>query len=77
MSFLHWFNFEYWGPSWPNIFAPNIWTILAVLLHLAVTWVQRERQHHQSEARASERHEDMKQHVTNTIGGGDGQADPS
>lgn len=60
----HWLNVEYWAPSWPNIFAPNLWTILALLGHLLATLVQRERQHRESERRADERHEDMKQHVT-------------
>lgn len=75
MSFMHWFNVEYWGPSWPNIFAPNVWTLIAVLVHLAVTWLQRERQHVQAQKRADERHEDMKQHVTETAGGADGNGD--
>lgn len=34
--FLHevlvWFNTEYWGTSWPNIFAPSIYTILGFVL---------------------------------------------
>lgn len=54
-AFLHWLNVEYWAASWPNVFAPNVWTIAAVLLHLAVTWIQRERQHLQAmkEAKAA------------------------
>jgi hypothetical protein len=23
---LHWADAEYWGQSWPNIFAPSVWT---------------------------------------------------
>jgi hypothetical protein len=52
---LHWLNVEIWGPMWPNVFSPNLWTLVAVLAHLAVTLAQRERQHL-----------DMKKHVTNT-----------
>lgn len=63
---LHWLNVEFWGPMWPNVFSPNVWTIAAIVLHLALTLVQRERQHHDGEKRADERHEDMKQHVTDT-----------
>lgn len=63
---LHWLNVEIWGPMWPNVFSPNVWTIAAIVLHLAATVVQRERQHHDSEKRADDRHEDMKQHVTDT-----------
>lgn len=63
---LHWVNVEIWGPMWPNVFSPNVWTIAALVLHLAVTIVQRERQHRDSERRADERHEELKQHVTDT-----------
>lgn len=69
---LHWLNVEYWAPSWPNIFAPNLWTIAGILLHLAVTLARRELQHRQAEKRADERHEDLKAHVTTTLGGGTG-----
>lgn len=51
---IHWLNVEYWAPSWPNIFSPNIWTLAGLALHLAVTVIHRERLHR-----------DMKQHVTN------------
>lgn len=64
-AFLHWANVEYWGQSWPNIFSPNVWTLVAIVLHLAATLVQRERQHREAEKAADERHDDMKQHVTN------------
>lgn len=69
---IHWFNVEYWAPSWPNIFAPNLWTMLAVLGHLAATLAHRERLHREAERAADARHEDMKQHVTNAAGGSDG-----
>lgn len=52
---LHWLNTELWGPLWPNMVAPNVWTIIVVLCHLVATLTQQER-HHQ----------DMKQHVTAT-----------
>jgi hypothetical protein len=42
---LHWLNTELWGPMWPNIFSPNVWTIAAILIHLLVTLAQRERHH--------------------------------
>jgi hypothetical protein len=28
---LHWLNVEYWTASWPNIFAPSVWTLVGVL----------------------------------------------
>lgn len=31
-EFLHWFNMEYWGTSWPNIFAPSVYTILGFVV---------------------------------------------
>lgn len=61
---LHWLNVELWSPMWPNIFSPNVWTLVALALHLAATLIQRARQHRESEKRADERHEDMKRHVT-------------
>ena len=30
-GFTHWFNVEYWAVSWPNIFAPSLWTLLGIL----------------------------------------------
>lgn len=69
-GFMHWFNVEYWAPSWPNIFSPNIWTLAGLALHLLATLAQRARHHRETERRADERHEDMKAHVTSTLGGG-------
>jgi DMSO/TMAO reductase YedYZ heme-binding membrane subunit len=53
LSWLH----ALWNDLWPNTVAPSIWTLLAV----AVSHVRaaRQRQRH---------HEDMKQHVTSTMG---------
>jgi hypothetical protein len=46
---------------WPNIFAPSASTLAAVVIsHIKAA---RQRQRH---------HEDMKQHVTNAMGGGGG-----
>jgi hypothetical protein len=70
--FLHWFNTEYWALSWPNVFAPNVWTIAAVVLHLLATLAQRARHHLEAERRADERHQELKRHVTDTAGGGGG-----
>ena len=59
---IHWLNTELWGPMWPNMFAPSVWTLLAVITsHVKAA---RQRQRH---------HEDMKQHVTNTAGGSAGE----
>lgn len=66
---LHWLNTELWGPMWPNIFSPNVWTLVALVLHLAATLLQRARHHQDSERRADERHDDLKKHVTDTMGG--------
>lgn len=67
-AFLHWLNVELWSPMWPNIFSPNIWTLVALVLHLLITVIQRARQHHESEKRADERHEELKAHVTGALG---------
>lgn len=69
-TLLHWLNVELWSPLWPNMVAPNVWTIAAVLCHLLATLAQRARQHLEAERRADERHEELKQHVTKTLGGG-------
>jgi hypothetical protein len=69
---IHWLNVEFWSPMWPNVFSPNVWTIAAIVLHLAATLVQRERQHREAEKRADERQEDMKQHVTKTASESEG-----
>lgn len=67
---VHWLNVELWSPMWPNVFSPNVWTLVGLALHLLATLLQRERQHREAEQRADERHEDLKQHVTDTMGGG-------
>lgn len=42
---LHWLNIEYWGASWPNIFAPSVWTLLGIgLSHWRLH--RKMRQHH-------------------------------
>jgi hypothetical protein len=51
---LHWADAEYWGQSWPNIFAPSVWTRGAV----AVAHVRASRQRQRN-------HEDLKRHVSN------------
>lgn len=32
MEFLHWLNVEYWSVSWPNVFAPSVWTLFGILI---------------------------------------------
>jgi hypothetical protein len=71
---LHWLDVELWGPMWPNIFSPNIWTLVALALHLAATLLQRARHHRDSEQRADERHEDLKRHVTDTANANESEA---
>jgi len=29
---LHWLNTELWGPLWPNVFAPSVWVLPAVVI---------------------------------------------
>lgn len=55
---LTWLNVHLWAPMWPNIFAPSASTLLAVIgSHVKAG---RQRQRH---------HDEMKQHVTDTLGG--------
>lgn len=53
----HWLNVHLWAPMWPNMFAPSVFTVAAVVLSHIRGYRQRERQH-----------EDMKRHVTATAG---------
>jgi hypothetical protein len=58
ISHLH----AFWNDLWPNTVAPSVWAILAVAVSHVKAARQRERHH-----------EDMKQHVTQSIArGGDG-----
>lgn len=52
----------FWNDLWPNTIAPSLWTLVGI----AASHARQERRHDQ-------RHEDLKQHVTNTAGGGDGR----
>ena len=55
---ITWLNVHLWGPMWPNVFAPSVFTLLGITAsHVKAA---RQRQRH---------HEEMKQHVTNTLGG--------
>lgn len=57
----HWLNVEYWAASWPNIFAPSVWVIPAVVIS------------HVKQSRERKRHlEELKRHVTDTHGGSGG-----
>jgi hypothetical protein len=47
---ITWLNVHLWGPMWPNIFSPNVWTIVAVAGHLLATLAQRARHHRESRA---------------------------
>jgi hypothetical protein len=57
---LHWLNTELWSPLWPNMVAPSLWVLPAVVISHVKSARQRERHH-----------EDMKQHVTKAVGGTD------
>lgn len=54
----HWLNTELWGPMWPNMFAPSAFTLIG----LVVSHIKRARQ-------AERHHQELKQHVTETLGG--------
>jgi len=54
---LHWLNVEIWGPMWPNVFAPSIFTLIAVILA-----------HIKTHRHQKKQHEDLKRHVTEQIG---------
>lgn len=58
---IHWLNTELWGPMWPNMFAPSMITLAAVVISHV-----RQHRHHER------RHEELKQHVTNSTGGAGG-----
>lgn len=59
MSILHWLNVEIWGPIWPNMVAPSIWTLVGIgLSHVHMT------------RHSAKRHEELKDHITKTLGSG-------
>ena len=51
-----------WNDLWPNAVAPSVWTLLAVITS-----------HVRTGRRQQQRHEDLKQHVTNSTGAASGQ----
>lgn len=53
---LHWLNVHLWGPMWPNIFSPSAVTLAAVAVSHVRSYRQREWHH-----------EELKQHVTDTL----------
>ena len=58
---IHWFNVHLWAPMWPNCFAPSFITLGAVALSHVKQVAQRER-HHQ----------ELKDHITKTMGSQNG-----
>lgn len=57
-EFLVWFNNEYWATSWPNIFAPSLYTILGFVV---------------ADMRNARRHKAQKLHHVNAVNGLAGQ----
>lgn len=58
-EFLHWLNLEYWAQSWPNIFAPSIWTLLGIgLSHLRL--MKKQAKQHQEHLDAIDKLKDSK-----------------
>lgn len=55
---ITWLKVHLWGPMWPNMFAPSVITLAAV----GVSHVRQARQRRRD-------HEDLKKHVTETLGG--------
>lgn len=53
-----------WSEYGPNVVSPSAWTIVALVIGHVKAARQRERHH-----------EDLKQHVTATAGGADGNGD--
>ena len=52
----HWLNTEYWAPSWPNIFAPSVWTLAGIGVA-----------HWRTRVHMRRHHEELKQHVSDAI----------
>lgn len=47
----HSINLDLWGPMWPNVFAPNFWTLVGVAAsHLHLSRLQRK--HHDEHMQA-------------------------
>jgi hypothetical protein len=55
-AFLSWLNIHLWGPMWPNMFAPSMVTLTAVIVSHIKAARQRERHH-----------DDMKKHVSQEV----------
>lgn len=49
---LHWLNFEYWQQSWPNIFAPSVWTLAGIALA-----------HWRTRVHLARHHQELREHV--------------
>jgi len=58
----HWLNTELWGPMWPNIAAPSLWTLAGIGLA-----------HWRTRVHLRRHHEELKQHVSETINGSEGK----
>lgn len=50
-AFFHWLNVEYWTASWPNIFAPSVWTLLGLAAHHVSIKNMHERHHNEQMGR--------------------------
>lgn len=55
---ITWLNVHLWGPMWPNVFAPSVFTLLGIAAS-----------HIRSARQRRKQHEELKQHVTDTLGG--------
>lgn len=65
--FLVHFLTNLWNQMWPNVFAPSIFSILAVLVsHLKRAQTARE-QHAELRRHVDNKHEEMKAHITGAV----------
>lgn len=52
---IHWLNQDVWGPMWPNIFAPSVFTLLGIVVsHLKL------KLHHEKEIATLKAHLDAR-----------------
>jgi len=50
---IHWLNIHLWGPIWPNMVAPSVWTLFGISLS-----------HFRMKKHVNTKHDELKAHVT-------------
>jgi hypothetical protein len=61
------FIYNLWDMMWPNVFAPSVFSLFAIILSHIKRGQVNKRQHAETRAHIDRKHEEMKAHITGAV----------